>query len=336
MHRITVLLAFLSTSLFLLGQPTLDPNIVIPYLGQQFNIQVDTSYNPGSVGANQTWDYTFLSNDLNYVQEVVSPSSTPAAADFPDATFAISSLNSVYEYYKRDGGKMSRLGNYSNPILVKCGSPAELLRFPMTFQDSYQGHYSCEITATGSPLTYYREVDYTVEAVGYGTLQMPGRSFNDVIQIKVNESLRDSAHFQGTDIISTGTTETYLYFSVDHQYYLLSTSESVYDGQATHSSQYQEPTTVNVEELTQPPSAKVYPNPSNSIAVVQLDLQSPSTVHLEVINGQGQLVYQNEYARLEAGPQELLLPTDNWSAGMYWIKIDSDSEGIQLPLVLTD
>lgn len=75
----------------------------------------------------------------------------------------------------------------------------------------------------------------------------------------------------------------------------------------------------------------VYPNPSNEVAGIELDLIDRSDVTLNLVNSLGQTVYTSAKS-LDAGIQKIEVPTATLSAGLYFINVNV--EGISKTLRL--
>ena len=67
----------------------------------------------------------------------------------------------------------------------------------------------------------------------------------------------------------------------------------------------------------------VYPNPSNEVAGIELDLIDRSDVTLNLVNSLGQTVYTSAKS-LDAGIQKIEVPTATLSAGLYFINVNVD------------
>ena len=67
----------------------------------------------------------------------------------------------------------------------------------------------------------------------------------------------------------------------------------------------------------------VYPNPSNEVAGIELDLIDRSDVTLNLVNSLGQTVYTSAKS-LDAGIQKIEVSTASLSAGLYFINVNVD------------
>ena len=67
-------------------------------------------------------------------------------------------------------------------------------------------------------------------------------------------------------------------------------------------------------------AVKLFPNPANAVLQVEVDLKEASEVDLMVIDLAGKIHYQNS-RHMEAGTQNVQIPTADWTAGMYILQI---------------
>src|SRR4051794_9645834 len=106
----------LCISLFYLAQPTIT-GANAPVIGDVLVEQFTTaSVSQGNGGANQTWDFSTLqgNGDLSSTT-LVSPSSTPYAANFPGANVAAVS-SGAYAYYLTSSTELSLVGLYAGNL----------------------------------------------------------------------------------------------------------------------------------------------------------------------------------------------------------------------------
>ncbi len=82
----------------------------------------------------------------------------------------------------------------------------------------------------------------------------------------------------------------------------------------------------SVENLENRMSVQVMPNPFGSYLEMRYELQNSSKVQVRLMNALGQVVVETAPAQQAAGTQQIQLATQNLSAGIYWLQIES-SEG---------
>jgi hypothetical protein len=83
---------------------------------------------------------------------------------------------------------------------------------------------------------------------------------------------------------------------------------------------------VGNEELYQLENVRLFPNPVNNSAQVELDLESAANVKLEVINTVGQSIRFEDEGQLPSGRHLLTLATYQLSPGIYFLKVTADDK----------
>lgn len=199
----------------LVAQPTLQMN-VLPDIGTTVWLQeADTnSVAQGNAGPNQTWNFTgiqALSGTPATQYLYLAPSSTPAqfASVFPAANYAIK-INSdtvVYGYAKKEANQYSFLG-IKNAFIAQVYSNTDIQLKNLSYNGSFQDDYT-NTSDAGTGVIFYGKGSRTVSYDGYGTLQMPGGTFQNAMRIKSVSLQIDSAEFSGLKIISETDITTY-------------------------------------------------------------------------------------------------------------------------------
>lgn len=77
----------------------------------------------------------------------------------------------------------------------------------------------------------------------------------------------------------------------------------------------------------------IYPNPANNELSVNLNLQHPKNITMEVFDVSGKLIYSNQRF-LSTGIQQIQLNTASWKTGVYVLKIKGDKLIIQNTFVV--
>lgn len=71
---------------------------------------------------------------------------------------------------------------------------------------------------------------------------------------------------------------------------------------------------------------ELYPNPAQHQLNITFTLPTESTVTIQVFNSAGKLVYlQNNATVFSDGKHDILLPTSQWTNGLYWIQIQTNT-----------
>ena len=232
------------------AQPVINDGTGMPPVGFSDSIAFVTSaMSPGTGGANITWDFSALTPTVAGTAKIVDPATTPYAAMFPTANYAIQltpngAPDSMYEYYHVTGTKWDIVGSsYSaaSPGGDYTPNPKTMIPFPFTFTQSVTDTFQ-KVGSSASSVT----ITYD----GYGTLVTPYRINSNVIRVK-----RD---FGGTDFY-------YDWFTTNPLIIVAS-----YENQ-TQKFTFMSTSTVNsVKEITNTVASSVYPNPLTSGATISL------------------------------------------------------------------
>jgi hypothetical protein len=162
------------------AQPTLQRNNLAT-TGYSSKIMVGPATNPGNAGTNITWDFSGIPIGEAGTFSITQPSSTPAAASFPSASYAAQEtftlLSSTgYFYYNLNESTLEQTGSALDNIPDEIyTNPRTYLKFPLAFNDSFSDTWNEE---NETPATQ------TVVYDAYGTLITPAGTFNNVVRLK--------------------------------------------------------------------------------------------------------------------------------------------------------
>lgn len=80
-------------------------------------------------------------------------------------------------------------------------------------------------------------------------------------------------------------------------------------------------TPTNTQIFDGPDAIKLYPNPSNSMTYLNIELEKPSNVSIKVLNAIGQVVMSRNYGKLN-GPYTLPIAINRLNNGIYSVNIE--------------
>ena len=233
------LLVFVLFSLkSLTAQPVLT-NKTIPSVGEKYSYSYyDTvGVKAGSSGTGITWDFSKIiklsgaDETVNF--EIIDPSITPQADLFKEATYAyvqsLDNTNNAYGYYKAYNDKIERLGTGFDEGAEILTDLELIAKFPFTYQNSYKDKFAgkIDVTADGETMTLNRGGEISVLADAYGTVILPSGTFNNMLRLKIIQSIGDTipSPFPGVPggLMET-ITETYAWVSDEYKFALLTVS----------------------------------------------------------------------------------------------------------------
>jgi PKD repeat protein len=207
----------------------------LPTAPRVLNNAVDTvpvGFSAGPKGANQTWNFAGLVQDIAETSTHALPSSTPYSSDFPGTTNAITPDNVNYGYFTNTSTAFTAkglagplLGAGTNPVSVQFSPTFDLYRFPTNYNNNFAGNYGFVEEASGSsvgqPVDRIRLTftsSYTDTIDGWGTIITPTGSYQALRQKRVEQTralveiklLSFSPWSTFDDIRDTVTTYTWL------------------------------------------------------------------------------------------------------------------------------
>ncbi len=275
--------------------------------------------NPGSSGANQTWDFSSIQTTLEYEQDWVDPAETPFYGSFPDANRCLSiidTLGYVYNYYQLTDTQYSALGFGSDMYIVQYDFADPIITFPVEYLDEWSSVFSYEIY----PGTSIYDSTYTsVDA--WGTVIDGSNTYENCLRMKSHHTV--ITYLMGVPLV-TVTFWTYSWESVG------------YGPVATVTSQNDEPNpnfdtgyfsrTLDITGVLESPSRTspvsyelkpAFPNPFNPETRITFDLPAGENVVLSVFDIQGREVSRLFDGWLPAGRYQSTFSGDGLAGGVY-------------------
>lgn len=158
---------------------------------------------PGPKGANQTWNFSNVVQDIVETATHRIPAGTPYTADFPNATTAITLDGSNFGYFqltttafKGLGLAGPLLGPGTTPVSVEFNPTFDLYRFPTQYNGNFTGTYGFQEETSGSSvgqplvdrvrLTFTSTYFDTIDA--WGTVVTPLGSYQALRQKRVERT----------------------------------------------------------------------------------------------------------------------------------------------------
>ncbi len=284
----------------------------LPFTGQTYINAEDDTYNAAipAGGAAQTWNYTgLLSLDYDTVSFLNATNTPYGPSHYPSSNMAIHTPeDSMYIYISTNSGGLYLDGYYfytSQPPFGQNAIPFTpsylFIPTPFTYQDTRNSFYKYVIDIdTALPhIRFVHHVNLEYNGDGYGTLQLPGATYNNTLRIKHTETTIDSLL---ADTIGNGS-----YFLVDPptleqnssyqwlqaaQPALLLTINSDSIGTTGQFSSYLSSSLTSVDDhtVTSAPGVSVFPNPASDFVRVDLPEPGGSDSFFRLCDMQGRLV----------------------------------------------
>lgn len=292
-----LLLAFIALAqLATYAQPVAHAtDVAVSNFSGEFFFATADNFNPGPSGANQTWDFSFLSLTAAGTNATVPLAGSPFATTFPNSNWVYKFSGwggDMYYYHLLTPAKLEILSlaltgssgeNYIN-------NPRTLAEFPMTFNSSYTDSYRSvgETTDTQVVATYD----------AYGTLVMPFKTYQNVIRQKV---------------VTNGVTD-YIWFNVSPFYPIVQTVLAENAIGVTTSN-----TVLSSEGSDLSDHYRVYPNPTSDFLTFSLDDATAGfSIVLTDLTGKRLMA-----ADAKVGNHEVSLDLRNLPAGIYLARLSA-------------
>jgi hypothetical protein len=283
---------------------------------------VDNLY-PGESGENVVWDFSMLQSDKIDTTYIVEASQVDNNNEYPEATIAeILPQDTLFLQTTTDA--LTLIGERNKLYWVKFDDPIKGLQFPLTYGTTFQddGHFlfysPYDTTVQGVHIDSVKlERNYSLHdtCIAYGTLKLPGITYNDVLMVKehmqIHEYLAVCTQWGWYDVEDTNY--TVVRYDVYQNGYgsqlldlLLNDDGTVKS--ATYKNTNNNPVnTVNTIELS------IYPNPVQN----NLYIDTPTdNSEVSIINNNGKILKQGSYSS-----KHFNIDVSTLNSGTYTIKV---------------
>jgi hypothetical protein len=306
------------------------------------------SLNIGSPGAT-SWNFSSLNADIKTTSTNMSPSSTPYASYFPNATFAeqvtIPGAGTEYIYYALgsnllfEGSYISgtyQQGTASGTTSTRIKNIPEEITFhlPITFGTTWTSTFTDSViskTTITSPVqlppitsvVLVNSVDqYTVDA--YGSLTLPGGATYQALRLKVDRRSTVNSH--------TNHTISYLFITNNGVSVNVSPADTLQPNSGTiniNDVGWDSPTLTAVQSVNAVPTGFIlmqnYPNPFNPTTKIKFGLPENAFTTLKIYDMLGREVKTLVSAEMTTGFHEVEFNANDLSSGIYMYKLQSNN-----------
>jgi len=264
-----------------------------------------TNLDPGTPGADKTWDFSTIQTTLYGITENVLASAAPHNALFASATHAShhrGTAGEIWSYYKSAPGKYEELGLvYVTIITVNMSAdPKTYLELPYTYNKVITDTYRIN---GGISNTFTSTYD------SYGTLKLPFGTFNNVIRQKNVE----------------GTSVNYTYFNTNPVYAICTISEN--ESSITMSKRIGD---LAVNDNSSKTVFSVAPNPTSGLLQLQFDAFVNDSISISVSDLMGKTIFSKN----ENPDKNIFLNLESLEPGIYFIKAsDKNSQSSTIKFI---
>ena len=190
------------------AQPIITAEGFNPQVGDKIkrqNAKISSVISPDSGGANRVWDYSNLKDSgAISVINVISPEGLPYVDSFPTANMAAIFDTTSFEYWQTSNKGWGQVGNYykspsGSIMLNRANSIVNYIVYPMSYKKVYTDSISINFNNYDGnfwPQYIYTQYD-TLNADGYGTLKLPGVTYNNVLRVFSHSGTSSSSFGSG-------------------------------------------------------------------------------------------------------------------------------------------
>ena len=307
------------------AQPTITAANSNFQVGSQFQVTANTitatEFTTADLaGANQTWNFATLGSTGTQAAGVLARSAAPNPAMHPAANMAMNT-GAQYLYIENNGTSIKEHGAYdaNQNYTLENTDPAEKLRFPITFNDTFNDAFAGSVNLAGTVLP--RNGNLTVTAEGYGTLTTPAGTFQNVLKLKTVETANPLTLY-------SETTTTYDWLQEGTRFPLLRMTRRVTLVGTMYSSFYLNAGLGTNEELAAKVNLQVFPNPAFSEINIRFNNQASAPVKLQLLNLTGQKIAELPVATSVTGNQPLKVNVTQYPKGIYLLKLETENGAI--------
>ena len=268
-----------------IAQPILNSTNYNPVSGELITVQPYSFIDAGTAGANQTWDFTSITKGSTApVTYKFEPVTSTNAATFPNATQQFSS-SSLAGFNKVSASAIQNYGIQAGPTNIVYSDPEDQIRYPFTMGTTYTDPWVASFTSGGYKYLRYGTTKQTGDA--YGTLQLPGQTFTNVLRAHFVQDYKDSTYITGFG------SYVIKYYNDEYMWYLPNTHMPVFSSSTltyVGPSGTQKMTSANKVETIKTgisgeesfiQSMNFYPNPSTN-GSINVDLNLNESLHYEI------------------------------------------------------
>lgn len=329
---LSILSAITIMSSTAIAQPTLTATNSNPAIGDVFTLQPYNYVSPGSSGASQTWNFS----SITQTTASASSSTCTAVSSSNTATFPGSNIQSVASatsigFGNANSTAYQNTGVKQGTVNIVYSNPEDVIHYPFTMGNTYSDPFAATFTNAGS--TYTRTGTTAVTADGYGTIQLPGATFSNVLRVHFVQTYKDTTYITGFGpYVLNYVNDEYMWYLPGNHSSIFSvfsfTANSAFTGTSISTGANKLVTiTSGINDLKSSiNSLNFYPNPSSN-GTLNLDLNLNENIKYEIviINNLGQEVFRSVPENGFSGYNFKTFDISKIASGLYNFEIVSDN-----------
>jgi len=318
---ITIVAIFL-INIGIKAQPVITYSGNAPQIGESYIFSGDNgTFDPGSAGANQSWDFSTITASYSYRVAVVSPGSTPFDSDFPESNtaFHFTGDNESYVYGEENTTESLNDGvGFNSGDFIHYTDAVKNMVYPFSYNDSYTDSYFTSYTMAEGMVTH-EHGNVTVTADAWGSVTTPANVYNNTLRVKSVYTYTDSIFMMGTFI--SATTGSYS----DYEWYTATSHTSVIGISVTAdgtSVSYRSDGVGIDEQASSRQQIHLYPNPATDKIDIELPKEPDNSTEVNIYNSKGKQVSQFTMTKGSSTAN-----ISSLSPGMYVVTIGNNYAG---------
>lgn len=343
-----LMVALLGLCTHTFAQPVINNNNM-PAIGNSHTIKVvqdNPAISQGPAGPDLTWSFEDLTPTDEHTLHFITPSETPHATAFEAANYAmeyvppiqIGTPKTQYHFFDNANDGLTELGRVyaasdsQTGNVLSFNDAVKWLNYEWTYQDQLQDSF--ESTYTSNETELKREGQTTVQADGYGSLNLPYGRFDNVLRLRITTTYSDQV--VGTSVTFNYTEESFVWISPKYAMPLLMLSNENVEGSPSSVLTViylEDPTLadqlVGVKETVALTSnVQFTPNPTQDFIHIQYNLAIAADVQINVYNELGQLVATTKQDQHSAGRFNNTIDAQAFPAGLYVVELRAGNERV--------
>ena len=338
MRKVTTLIALALTFAFGLNAQTLTRAEIFDVGTTQIYRKADTTgVTEGPAGTGQAWDFsTLVSGPVVGTNDYIAPSAHPAGSFYATANLAFDPSNDAWRMYESNADSIFLIGEKSTAnTRLTYTDGATIFKFPFAFNtpmtDSVYGEYPDGFFSSVSRNGYYR-VTFDAD----GSLITPFMTFPSAKRIEYIGVFRDSSWTGAANADN---------FLIRYEWYvpsrtapvlILNKTELILNNgnpQRNFEVWYADDNATAIDPLRNA-SIAIAPNPTEGSATLHLNLLQNEELQIEVLNLLGERVSFVAAGMQAAGTHKFDLQTETFAKGVYFVKVQGQSENHVVKLVV--
>ncbi|MCB0795128.1 MAG: T9SS type A sorting domain-containing protein [Flavobacteriales bacterium] len=310
------------------AQPTLVSTENAPVPGETYTWYRGSYVDPGAGGGAVVSDFSSMVPTDTVEKLYVAAGTTPNGNLFNTATVASDDQEGRYIYLKASSVDLQRVGEDTLGIQVPYSDGAAILPFPCTIGSSWVDPYAATYSVSGLPFT--RTGVIRGEADGYGQLQMPLITLENVLRVRTNDTLTNTSPLGSIDI----TIEEFAWYKTYVAVPLMivrNKTLSINGGAPVLIQETEWVDSLGVglfEHARGMVDISLFPSPAQDLTMVRFMSDGSSEHSLEVIDAEGRILRTERLGRVPAGIWQEELDLRDLVPGHYLVRITT-SNGAQ-------